>query len=109
MFKFSGRQSFSTLKEVLPNDASRYTQDLILDLLVYDPARRLDVKGSLRHGYFRREGPNPCTPGQLRLKLSHQPTRLTESKTGAWRRKIEEEGDRYKRLKLEEDWRFDLN
>ncbi|KAI9347265.1 cyclin-dependent kinase 10-like protein [Obelidium mucronatum] len=59
---------YSQVREVL-KDASPQAIELVLDLLVYDPRRRIDVSGAYRHPYFRREGPNPCEPKDLRLRI----------------------------------------
>ncbi|KAJ3125128.1 Cyclin-dependent kinase 10 [Physocladia obscura] len=67
LFKFES-QHFSQVRSVLSN-ASAQAVELVLDLLVYDPARRIDVGRALRHPYFRKEGPNPCLPSALRMRL----------------------------------------
>ncbi|KAJ3024802.1 UNVERIFIED_CONTAM: Cyclin-dependent kinase 10 [Siphonaria sp. JEL0065] len=59
---------YSQVRAVL-KDASPQAIELVLDLLVYDPKRRVDARGALRHAYFRREGPNPCEPGDVRMKV----------------------------------------
>ncbi|KAJ3230264.1 Cyclin-dependent kinase 10 [Chytriomyces hyalinus] len=68
------QQQYSTIKQVLSAShgaaaASPQALELVQDLLVYDPKRRLDTRGALRHSYFRREGPNPCIPSAIRLRL----------------------------------------
>ncbi|KAJ3391758.1 Cyclin-dependent kinase 10 [Chytriomyces hyalinus] len=68
------QQQYSTIKQVLSSSngaaaASPQALELVQDLLVYDPKRRLDTRGALRHSYFRREGPNPCIPSAIRLRF----------------------------------------
>ncbi|KAJ3207337.1 Cyclin-dependent kinase 10 [Entophlyctis luteolus] len=61
---------FSTVRSVM-REAGVEGQgvELVLAMLVYDPEGRVDAKTALRHPYFRREGPNPCFPESLRMRI----------------------------------------
>ncbi|KAJ3074974.1 Cyclin-dependent kinase 10 [Podochytrium sp. JEL0797] len=81
--------------------ASSQAVELVLDLLVYDPVRRVDVVAAQRHAYFRREGPNPCLPAELRIRVRSEESRWESRDRGGeeeggvarLRRKLEGGGD----------------
>ncbi|KAJ3280607.1 Cdc2- kinase [Rhizoclosmatium sp. JEL0117] len=60
---------YSQVKAVLGVGASNGAVELVQALLVYDPERRVDVREARRFAYFRREGPNPCLPSEIRMRV----------------------------------------
>ncbi|KAI8850318.1 kinase-like domain-containing protein [Chytridium lagenaria] len=97
------KQNFSNVRSVLKSGTPA-SLDLFNDLLLYDPLRRIDVKASLRHAYFRREGPNPCTTTALSKRLTFRDTGI--KRTAAARRRDDGEKDERRvkrRTEAEED------
>ena len=76
-------QDYSELKTTL-QEASPKTIELVSDLLVYDPLKRLDAASALRHPYFRREGPNSCAPGAIRMRLDEGTRKKTIEDDRNW-------------------------
>ncbi|KAJ3331440.1 Cdc2- kinase [Blyttiomyces sp. JEL0837] len=105
---FEKAPKYSQVKQMLnAQQASEQAIELLLDMMVYNPNRRLDAYGALRHAYFRREGPNPCDPGMIRMSAvrpRYGSSVDSQNVARAVRRKMEgEHEEERKRWKQQQD------